>query len=104
MVEQAVFRAIADPTRREIMGLLSTRDMNLNEIANNFDMTRPAVAKHLRVLRDGRLISVRQHGRERIHSLTPETLKTVADWLSYYDQFWDDKLSNLKRAVEADND
>ncbi len=104
MTSQAVFKAISDQTRRDIIGLLALSDMNLNEVASNFTMTRPAVAKHLGVLRHSGLVKVTARGRERIHSLRPEALKSVAEWLSYYSRFWDDKLDSLKLAVEADDE
>ena len=104
MTEQLVFRAISDPTRRSIMALLATREQSLNEIAANYDMTRPAVTKHLNILKQGGLISVRAQGRERIYRLQPEALKTVSEWLTFFSQFWDDKLADLKQAVEADDD
>ncbi|MEM9937711.1 MAG: metalloregulator ArsR/SmtB family transcription factor [Pseudomonadota bacterium] len=104
MSEQSIFRAIADSTRRDILQLLSEREMSVNEIASNFSMTRPAIAKHLNILREGQLLKVTQKGRERIHTLTPEALKTVADWVSYYDRFWDDRLAQLKTIVEAEDD
>ena len=102
MPEQMVFRAIADPTRRNIMVMLAKGEQSLGEIASNYDMTRPAVTKHLKILEEGGLIRVRAQGRERLHTLQPEALRTVSDWLSFFDQFWDEKLENLKRAVEAD--
>jgi DNA-binding transcriptional ArsR family regulator len=101
---QPVFRAIADPTRREIIAMLASQDMSVGEVAEKFDMTRPAVAKHLGILRDADLIVVRKDGRRNVNKLKPDTLKTVADWLSYFDRFWDDKLAKLKQAVEEDND
>lgn len=101
-MEQPVYRAIADPTRRSIINMLAQDDMTLNEIVDRFDMTRPAIAKHLGILEEGRLIRVTRKGRERINSLRPETLKTVADWVNHFDRFWDDKLANLKNAVETD--
>lgn len=104
MTEQLVFRAIADPTRRSIMAMLATGERSLNQIASDYEMSRPAVAKHLGVLREGGLIEVEAKGRERIHRLRPEALKTVSDWLSFYSQFWDEKLENLKQAVEADDE
>jgi len=99
---QNVFRAISDPTRRSIIGLLANNDMTVNEIAECFDMSRPGIAKHLGILQDGELITVQARGRERINSLRPGSLKVVADWAAYYSRFWDDKLSNLKNAVESD--
>lgn len=104
MTEQMVFRAISDPTRRSIMALLADQEQSLNQIAANFEMTRPAVTKHLKILEQGGLIRIRSSGRERLHRLQPETLKTVADWLSFFSQFWDEKLADLKQAVEADDD
>jgi DNA-binding transcriptional ArsR family regulator len=64
-------------------------------------MTRPAVAKHLAILREGRLITVEAVGRERINKLNPAALKTVQDWLNYFDRFWDDRLEKLKQVVEG---
>jgi DNA-binding transcriptional ArsR family regulator len=104
LTEQLVFRAIADPTRRSIMAMLATGERSLNQIASDYEMSRPAVAKHLGVLREGGLIEVEARGRERVHRLRPEALKTVSDWLSFYSQFWDEKLENLKQAVEADDE
>jgi DNA-binding transcriptional ArsR family regulator len=97
---QAIFKAIADPTRRAIIGLLSRQDMTVNEVAAHFDMTRPAVTKHLAILRSGEIITVEARGRERINSLRPEALMTVADWAETYSRVWDKRLSNLKTAVE----
>lgn len=104
MPEQLIFRAISDPTRRSIMALLAGKEQSLNEIAANYQMTRPAVTKHLKILQEGGLVSVRSKGRERIHRLQPEALKTVSEWLSFFSQFWDEKLADLKQAVEADDD
>ncbi|MCR9271221.1 MAG: ArsR/SmtB family transcription factor [Henriciella sp.] len=103
MSEQLIFKAIADPTRRSIMAMLADRECSLGEIASNYEMTRPAVTKHLKVLEQGGLIRVRARGRERLHRLQPEALKTVSDWLGFFSQFWDEKLDNLKREVEAEN-
>ena len=97
---QPVFRALADPTRRAIINMLAEGDRPIAEIAAAFDMTRPAVAKHLAILREGGVIAVEAKGRERIHRLNPQALKTAADWLSYFDRFWDDRLAKLKKVVE----
>lgn len=97
---QVAFRALADPTRRDILMHLSAKDMTIAEVADNFSMTRAAVKKHLTILEDGNLISVRTRGRERINRLEPLGLKQVSDWLSYFNRFWDDKLLELQRAVE----
>ena len=104
MPEQMVFRAIADPTRRSIMVMLADGEQSLGQIASNYRMTRPAVTKHLKILEEGGLIRVRSQGRERLHRLQPDALRTVSDWLGFFSQFWDEKLENLKRAVEADDE
>jgi DNA-binding transcriptional ArsR family regulator len=99
---QPVFRALADPTRRAIVMLLAERDLRVGDIAKRFEMTRPAVAKHLAVLKSADLIRVSEAGRERINHLNPAALKTATDWLNYFDRFWDDRLAALKSAVETD--
>ena len=103
--DQAVFRALADPTRRAIIELLAEAPMTASDVAGRFDISRPAVAKHLKVLAEGDVIEVRQKGRERISSLKPQSLKRAAQWLAYFDRFWDARLENLKSVVEdAEND
>lgn len=98
-MEQAAFRALADPTRRKILHLLMRRDMTIAEVAQSFDMTRAAVKKHLTVLKDGGFITVQAKGRERINKIEPAGFAPVRDWLSFFDQFWDDKLGNLQRVL-----
>ncbi|MBW4706535.1 metalloregulator ArsR/SmtB family transcription factor [Roseobacter sp. YSTF-M11] len=100
--EQATFRALADPTRRSILVMLRGRDLTISEVAENFDMTRAAVKKHLTVLSDGGLITVRASGRERINTLNPNGIDPVVDWLKFFDTFWDDRLSTLKTVIEKD--
>lgn len=99
---QSTFRALADPTRRDILLMLRDRDLTIAEVAQNFDMTRAAVKKHLTVLSDGGLITVRTQGRERINRLAPEGIAPVFDWLRYFDSFWDDRLATLKSTIEKD--
>lgn len=97
---QGAFRALADPTRRQILKHLSERDMTIGDVADRFDITRAAVKKHLTILEEGRLISVRPSGRERINRLEPQGLKSAADWLGFFDRFWDQRLGDLKSAIE----
>lgn len=101
---QPTFRAIADPTRRAILGMLAERELTIGEVANGFDMSRPAIAKHLGILKEGGLVSVTEHGRERIHKLEPAALAPVMSWVEHFSHFWDDKLGKLKAAVENDED
>lgn len=97
---QNAFRALADPTRREIVQILASQDMTIAQLTDQFDMTRAAVKKHLTVLSDGGLITVEARGRERINRLEPIGMAPILDWFSYFDQFWDDRLNNLKEAIE----
>ncbi len=99
---QPCFRALADPTRRDIVRMLAHCDMSIGQLTNRFDMTRAAVKKHLTVLSDGGLITVEARGRERINHLNPAGLAPVLSWLEYFDAFWDDKLTGLKAAIEKD--
>ncbi len=97
---QNAFRALADPTRRDIVQMLAVQEMTIAQLTQRFDMTRAAVKKHLTVLSDGGLITVETRGRERINRLEPQGMAPVLDWLSYFDQFWDERLNNLKEAIE----
>lgn len=99
---QDAFRALADPTRRDILRMLNGNDMTIAQVAARFDMTRAAVKKHLTVLNDGGLITVEARGRERINRINPVGLAPVLSWLEYFDRFWDDRLSDLKTAIEKD--
>lgn len=74
--------------------------MTIGEVVDQFDMTRGAVKKHLTILEQGNLISVHVNGRERINKLEPQGLKSVAEWFNYFDKFWDENLSNLKKVIE----
>jgi DNA-binding transcriptional ArsR family regulator len=97
---EAVFRAIADPTRREILGLLRAEGRTVGGIAANFRTSRPAISKHLRVLRTAGLITTRKRGAATICELNGKPLRAVNDWLREYETFWDDALLNLKKFVE----
>jgi DNA-binding transcriptional ArsR family regulator len=99
---QYAFRALADPTRRDILRLLGGQEMTIAQVSDRFDMTRAAVKKHLTVLSDGGLITVEARGRERVNRLNPVGLAPVLSWLEYFDRFWDDRLSDLKTAIEKD--
>lgn len=97
-----VFRAIADPTRRAILDRLRAGPAAVNVLAEDFDQTRPAISKHLRVLRDASLVVERRSGRERLYQLEPQRLQPVASWIEGYRGFWLDSLNNLKRFLEAE--
>ena len=95
-----VFQAIADPTRRNIMKLLSKGTLTLNGVADNFDVSRPAISKHIKILTQCGLVVMEKKGRERYCKARPEKLKEVADWVETYSRFWDDKLNSLKNYIE----
>src|SRR5690348_4434386 len=97
--QEAVFRAIADPTRRRILGLLRGRKHTVNEIAGHFRMSRPAVSKHLRLLRSVGLVMTKSEGTARICQLNAEPLRAVSDWLLDYEALWNESLRSLKRYV-----
>jgi len=97
---EAVFRAIADPTRREILGMLRARPCSVGEIAANFRTSRPAISKHLRMLRVVGLVATTQRGTARIRALNAEPLRAVRDWISDYEAYWGKTLQSLKRYVE----
>ena len=100
---QSAFRALADPTRRDIVRLLASDDLTIGQLTDRFDMTRAAVKKHLTVLSDGGLITVEPRGRERINRLNPAGMAPILDWFSYFDQFWTDRLADLKQAIEEND-
>ncbi len=101
---EAVFRAIADPTRRQILGLLRRRSHAVGEIAGHFRSSRLAISKHLRLLRNAGLITVKPQGTARICRLNAAPLRVVNEWLRDYQALWDDSLHNLKRYVEEDHE
>lgn len=96
-----VFRAIADPTRRAILDRLRAGSANAGALAADFRSSRPAISKHLRVLREARLIRDQRVGRERVYTVNPVPLQSVAGWLEGYRAFWQSSLAQLKRNLEA---
>ena len=99
---QHAFRALADPTRRDILRMLSREEMTIAQVADHFEITRAAVKKHLTVLSDGGLITVEPRGRERVNQINPAGLAPVLSWFEVFDHFWDDRLAALKTAIEKD--
>lgn len=97
---QPVFRALADPTRRQILLNLRNQEQTIAQVAQPFDITRAAIKKHLNILEQGHLIKVQVRGRERVNSLQAENLRLANDWLHYFSGFWDEKLSALQQAVK----
>jgi DNA-binding transcriptional ArsR family regulator len=99
---ESAFGAIADPTRRAILDLVRSREMSAGDIARRFSVSRPAVAKHVRVLRQAGLLQERREATQRYYRLDPAALQTVDQWLAPYRLFWAARLIDLKRVVEED--
>lgn len=99
-----VFQAIADPTRRRLLHLLSEKEMPVNAITGHFSMSRTAVSKHLHILSEAGLVREERVGRETRYSLKADPLLELKRWLAYYERFWDNRLSVLKHLVEAEED
>lgn len=98
------YKAIADSTRREILDMLRQNALNAGVIAERFrrkKLTRTAVSKHLRILRQSRLVLVTKKGRERVYALNAEPLREVDAWVKSYEAFWDQQLQSFKEYVES---
>src|SRR5580704_4004723 len=91
-----VFQAIADPTRREIIHILSKKSLNLNSVADNFDISRPAISKHIKILTECGLIVIKKKGRDHYCEAKLDKLHEVSDWIEQYRQFWEQKLDSLE--------
>jgi DNA-binding transcriptional ArsR family regulator len=94
-MKRDVFQAIADPTRRQILGMIAHRSMNVNAVAGNFDVTRTAIYKHVKILTECGLVVIRQDGRERYYEARLERLSEVESWVAQYREFWTQRLDNL---------
>ena len=90
-----VFQAIADPTRREIINMIAYKSLNINSVAENFNVSRTAVYKHVKILTECGLVEIRQQGRERYCEAKLEKLNEVSHWVEQYRQFWSDRLDAL---------
>jgi DNA-binding transcriptional ArsR family regulator len=91
-----VFQAIADPTRREIIHLIASKSLNLNAVAENFNISRPAISKHIKILTECGLITIKQQGRERYCEAKFNKLNEVSEWVGQYKKFWGNKLDALE--------
>jgi DNA-binding transcriptional ArsR family regulator len=98
----SVFRAISDPTRREILNILRGGQQTVGGIAQSFRMSRPAISKHLRVLHSAGLVITRRHGTQTQCRLNAKPLHAVSDWLRDYETFWKESLQALKRHMEEE--
>jgi DNA-binding transcriptional ArsR family regulator len=99
--DRSVYHAIADPTRRAILDRLRDGGQAVNEIAGRFEVSRPAISKHLRVLHAANLVTETREGRNRIYKLNAEPLRDLEKWLDHYRRFWTLNLLSLKSHVES---
>lgn len=99
---EATFQALADPTRRAVLDLLRRGSQPAGEIAGAFPISRPAISKHLRLLRRAHLVREHREGRNRVYHLNPEPLRAVDSWLEQYRTFWSANLASLKSFVESE--
>src|SRR5438309_10441107 len=90
------FQVIADPSRRQMLVMLSKNNMTISSIAENFEMSRPAVSKHIKILSSAGFISITDIGRERYCTLKQDGFKELQEFIDYFDKFWTSKLSKLQ--------
>jgi DNA-binding transcriptional ArsR family regulator len=95
-----VFQAIADPTRRKIINMIAHETLNLNAVAEKFDISRPAISKHIKILTECGLIVINQKGRERHCEANLKKLTEVSDWVEQYRKFWNKKLDALENYLD----
>ena len=97
-----IFKAIADPTRREIFHLLVLGSaLSISQLSSHFDISRQGITKHVKVLEEAEMITLNKKGREQICHAQPKSLQAVKDWLAYYDKFWDDRLQDLSAHLDG---
>jgi DNA-binding transcriptional ArsR family regulator len=102
VAEPDVFAALANPTRREVLRLLREQgEQPVQRLADHFNMRRPSLSEHLRVLKDAGLVVEQPVGRQRLYSLRPEPLREVADWLTPYERFWRARLADLRDVLDG---
>ncbi len=95
-----VFQAIADPTRREILNMVAHKPLNVNAVAENFDVSRAAIYKHMKILIECGLIDMKQQGRERYCEAKMQQLNEVSEWVEQYRQLWEARLDSLERYLD----
>ncbi len=100
IMRRDVFQAIADPTRRQILSMIAYGPLNINSVSEKFDISRAAIYKHVKILRESGLVVVKQHGRERYCEAHLEKLSAVSNWIEQYRKFWNAKLDSLEAYLE----
>lgn len=103
-MQRDVFQAIADPTRREIIDLLANRALPVNDVADRFDISRPAVSKHIKILEECGLVVIRKEGRQRYCRADTRKLQEVIEWAQRYRKFWNERLDALEAALAEEDE
>lgn len=101
-IRRDVFQAIADPTRRAIIHMLAKEPLNLNTVAGNFDISRPAISKHMRILTECGLVVIEKKGREHYCNANLQSLKEVQSWVEQYSMFWNSRLDALEELLKKE--
>ncbi len=101
-MQRDVFQAIADPTRREIIDILAEKSLPVNDVADRFEISRPAVSKHIKILNECGLVVIQKKGRKRYCRADVRKLKKVSDWANRYRKFWSEKLDALEAALKEE--
>lgn len=97
-----VFQAIADPTRRAIIGMLANESLNLKTVADQFTISRPAISKHIRILTECGLITIKKKGRDHYCKANLEALREASEWIAQYKKFWTHRLDALEELLNND--
>lgn len=97
------FTAVADPTRRKIIELIGAGSLDAGSIASRFDISQPAISRHLRVLREARVVEMEKQGQRRIYRLSPRGLADLEEWVGKYRTFWEGRLDDLAQLAEEDD-
>ena len=106
MVRRDVFQAIADPTRREILGMIAHKSLNVNAVTEQFDVSRAAIYKHMKILSECGLLEIKKQGREHFCEGKFEKLNEISNWVEQYRQFWEARLDSLEvylKEIQAKN-
>ncbi|MEM9686814.1 MAG: metalloregulator ArsR/SmtB family transcription factor [Bacteroidota bacterium] len=96
MMRRDAFQAIADPVRRDIIALLAKEPLTINKVAGNFEISRPAISKHIKILNECGIIIIRKKGRTRYCEIQPENLLPVSEWIAQYQKLWEEKLDTFE--------
>jgi DNA-binding transcriptional ArsR family regulator len=96
------FVALADPTRRRLLELLRDGEQSVQDLADEFDVTRSAISQHLRVLRDSELVEEQRMGRHRLYRIRAAALREVFAWIKQYEQFWDERIDRLRATLDEE--